>query len=128
MQAEFTAEDVCVGDSTLFINNSTSGCDGNTFDSNEDTLRYYWNFGDCSSIEEVISIANSGNEYPNISHLYSNPGIYTVQLVTESYCGTDTVFFSITVRPKPVLDITGTDVCLNDTISFLQMLHLLQIL
>ena len=118
LQAEFTAEDVCVGDSTLFINNSTSGCDGNTFDSNEDTLRYYWNFGDCSSIEEVISIANRGNEYPNISHLYSNPGIYTVQLVTESYCGTDTVSYPITVRPKPVLDITGTDVCLNDTTKF----------
>ena len=39
LQAEFTAEDVCVGDSTLFINNSTSGCDGNTFDSNEDNTQ-----------------------------------------------------------------------------------------
>ena len=45
LQAEFTAEDVYLGDSTIFINNSSSGCDGNTFDSNEDTLRYYWDFG-----------------------------------------------------------------------------------
>ena len=118
LQAEFTAEDVCLGDSTIFINNSSSGCDGNTFDSNEDTLRYYWDFGDCSPITEVISIANSGNEYPNISHLYNNPGIYTVTLITESYCGTDTVSYPVTVRPDPVLDINGTDVCLNDTTKF----------
>ena len=118
LQAEFTTEDVCIGDSTEFINSSLSGCDGNTFDSNEDTLRYYWDFGDCSPVIDTFSIANSGNEYPNISHLYDNPGIYTVQLITESYCGTDTVSYPVTVRPNPVLDISATSVCLNDTTKF----------
>ena len=118
MQADFSSADVCFGTISDFTNISVSGCDGNSFDTSEDTLRYSWDFGDCSPIQETFSIANTGNEFPNISHLYASPGVFTVTLIAESYCGTDTISHTVTVRPDPLLDIQGEDVCFNDTTKF----------
>ena len=47
LEPKFNVISGCVGESTTIMNNSEIGCDGTTFDTNEDTISYYWNFGDC---------------------------------------------------------------------------------
>ena len=58
IQADFSfISPVCTNDDINFTNLSQSGCDGITFDANEDTLEYYWDFGDCSPIVDTFAIA-----------------------------------------------------------------------
>lgn len=71
--ANFTADTVCTGDSTTFLNFSI----GNP-------TNYFWDFGD-------------GNTSTNISpsHLYDGSGKYLVSLTTTSGCLSDTYIDSI---------------------------------
>lgn len=58
---------------------------------------YYWNFGDGSA-----STAN------NPSHVYSNPGTYTIRLtITDNHRLTDSAQLMLEVKPVPVLLVHG---------------------
>lgn len=67
----------------------------------------YWNFGDGNT---------SG--LPNPSHIFTNSGVYTVQLIVENSNGcTDTIAQNITVYPLPVANFTftSTSTCYTPT-------------
>jgi PKD repeat protein len=71
-------------------NNHVIQCGNESWRSND----YLWNFGDGSFSNEV-----------NPQYVYSSPGIYTVQLISSSSCGADTMEIEIQV----VFDDTGID-------------------
>ncbi len=118
---------ICVGTEVSFGNLSQSGCNGNSFDSNEDTLWYYWDFGDCSPIVESFAVLPN-DTFPDMTHTYNQPGVYYVELLAKSYCGADSIIDSVTVLPGPnQVSFTVNDsllcptcpisICLGDTIS-----------
>ncbi|MGY8918051.1 MAG: PKD domain-containing protein, partial [Flavobacteriales bacterium] len=107
---------LCVGDTNTFQNASESGCDGLTFV--EDTVSYIWDFGDCIVLSESIA-TSSFDPFPNITHAYSQAGIYNVTLTVVSFCGETDTAAQITVNPKPNVSFTFTDtICDNDLVSF----------
>lgn len=55
-------------------------------------------------------------------HRYTNPGTFTISLITSaaSGCKSDTAFSTITVLPRPSANFsTGGNVCLGDSIRFI---------
>ncbi|MDX1651092.1 MAG: PKD domain-containing protein [Brumimicrobium sp.] len=59
-----------------------------------ENLSYAWDFGDGSS---------STNQGPH-ALTYGATGTYTIQLITNGYCGPDTIENQVTVHPYPVAD------------------------
>ncbi|PSR04883.1 MAG: hypothetical protein BRD50_02570 [Bacteroidetes bacterium SW_11_45_7] len=97
--ADFTALDVCEGDSVIFQNNSTVPVG---------VLNYEWFFGDSTK---------SFN--PNPTHTYADTGTYTVTLVAFSNDGcTDTFRQDVTVFPKPDAGFTAENVCDGTPVNF----------
>lgn len=92
--ALFTADSVCLGDTTYFVDQSTS---------NAGILTYWtWNFGD----------ATAGSILQNPSHIYAAPGTFYPSLtVTNSYgCQNDTAL-PVYVRswPNPAFSVSSTN-------------------
>jgi len=109
---------LCVNEPETFQNNSEIGCDGNTFDANEDTLTYEWDFGNCVTLSS-LSTATSSDPFPDVTYSYPEAGIYTVTMSAESYCPPiDYDTETITVYPNPIVNCTGTDECLNNITQF----------
>ena len=95
---DFTAADVCFGDTTTFVNSLTT------------MSSYIWHFGDGTSDTSSTS---------GMTHYYSAYGAYDVILiVTDAFgcVGIDTT--TIFVRPQPIADFTWSDVCLGFDMSF----------
>lgn len=93
LMANFTADSVCNGDSTVFTN-TTSGPNP--------TISNVWNFGDGSPLSTAT----------NPSHLYSAPGNYEVSLtVIDNMADTSSYTDSITVYALPVADFSAPDGC-----------------
>lgn len=102
--ANFSFNNKCLNDSALFTNTSINPLMG--FISS-----WTWDFGDSSALNSTVW---------SPSHLYANPGIYAVTLITVSSnlgCS-DTLLDSITVFPMPIADFNVIDDCLNEVISF----------
>ncbi len=99
--AGFTTDDadVCFGNSSVFHNTSTVS---------SGTLSYSWDFGNGMS----SSTAN-----PII--LYDSVATYDVTLIatTDHGCN-DTITKQVTIFPNPVPDFSFNDVCLGDTVHF----------
>lgn len=89
--ANFTATEVCHGNSTSFISTST-------VNNPDNIVSYAWNFGDNSTI-------TNGNP---TTHNYSQPGLYqtTLIVVTNNNCA-DTITLPVVVNPNPVVDFTA---------------------
>jgi len=99
-QADFTATSICVGSSTQFMD--ASGIAGGSI------TTWSWNFGD-----------GNFSSQQNPTHTYVSAGNYTVSLIISSANGCiDTVIKTINVYPQPVAQFVGTDVCLNNSVSF----------
>jgi len=56
-----------------------------------------WNFGD-----------NTTGSGTTVNHVYTDPGTYTVRLITQGGACIDTVYNTITVNPKPSIDFNFT--------------------
>jgi len=112
---------LCVNEPETFQNNSEIGCDGNTFDANEDILTYEWDFGNCVTLSSS-STATSSDPFPDVTYSYPEAGIYTVAMSASSYCPPiDYDTDAITVYPNPIVNCTGTDECFNDVLNLMQM-------
>lgn len=86
---EFSADDVCFGETTVFVNESTTNPDSYFITSQ------LWNFGDFQT-----------SALENPTHTYANPGTYLVTLTT--YTGlfncVETVSHSVIVYDFPVVN------------------------
>ena len=91
--------------------NVTAGCAGQTStfsavgrDPNNQIENYLWIFGDGSSAA-----------IQDTTHIYTNPGTYTVQLVLSNRCDTDTTLMqTITINNIPENPTVPTDTALCD--------------
>ena len=102
--ASFIANNVCLGDSTHFFNQSTLGFGSNQF------VQSLWSFGDGKSSLDISP-----------SHYYTSEGKYPVMLVMSSdmSCIPDTVIRDITVYGKPHADFSWDVSCANEPINLL---------
>lgn len=96
--ADFSADSVCIGDSTLFTNLSSNIALCHDF---------FWDFGD-----GVTSTSESR------THRYANPGVFDVTLVltNDAHCS-DTIVKTVVVSARPDADFIATG-CLGDTMTF----------
>lgn len=108
---------LCQYEAADFINTSSAGCDGNSFDNNESYLYYNWDFGNCVQIMDS-AIATSADPFPNFNYAYSEPGIYEVTLSASSFCGASDTTGSITVYPLPNVNWNATNICLGEETQF----------
>ncbi len=91
----------CVGDSVLFINNSST----------QPGATFQWNFGPNAS----PSSYNGQNPPPVI---FNTDGLHAVTLIVSDNCGTDTAVQYVPVYPLPILDLgNDTTICTSDSIA-----------
>jgi len=95
--AAFTSTVECIGDSTVFTNNSTGS-----------VSTWQWNFGDAST---------GTSQSP--SHLYSAPGTYNVTLTATNFAGcSHFVTQPVIVNLVPVAAFATTTVCEGQATAF----------
>ena len=104
--ANFSAANVCLGDTTEFLNKSTKG------DPADNIVNWIWNFGDSSSLSSDV----------NPDHIYSNDTSFKVHLIVGSNkgCVNDTII-SVLVNPNPIANFSATPTCAGSPISFTDM-------
>lgn len=96
--ANFTTNTPCLGGVTNFTDLTTGT-----------PTSWQWDFGDGSPID------NSQNPF----HVYSNPGIFNVQLITSNVHGCiDSITVPVEVYPLPTADFAFNTVCLNAATQF----------
>ena len=97
--ANFNVGDVCVGDTTTFVNQSTIATGGLTF-------KYYFGDGDSSTLVDP-------------RHRYATAGTYTVTLVaTSSFGCIDVKVRTVVINPKPTANFTAPSVCQGNITPF----------
>ncbi len=104
--ANFTFDAACLSEATNFTDLSQANGGGQI-------INWAWDFGDPAS--------GTGNNSSliNPSHIYNQPGTYTVLLtITTSNSCTDTISKTVVINPAPVVDFTATSGCASDTVSF----------
>ncbi len=98
---DFTVDDVCLNNPSIFVNSSTINAPDNI-------ATYNWNLGDGN----ISTIAN-----PN--HTYATEGTYNVKLVLESNNGClDSMLTTTRVNPKPIAAFNVNDDCVNIAAQF----------
>jgi len=91
--ASFTYNDVCLGDTTHFVNTSTI--------TPADVLTYEWSFGDGTSSTDM-----------DFDKVYDTQGSYTVSLLVTSSTGCATsVNQTVNVNPNPTANFVCQPVC-----------------
>ena len=91
--ASFTYNDVCLGDTTHFVNTSTI--------TPADVLTYEWSFGDGTSSTDM-----------DFDKVYDTQGSYTVNLVVTSSAGClSSVNQTVNVNPNPTANFVCQPVC-----------------
>lgn len=96
--ADFSAQSVCFGTSTVFTDQSSVV--------NDVLMSWNWIYGDGSPVDNT----------PSPSHLYTNSTTYsypvTLLVTSASGCTDDTVI-TVLVHPLPIANFTTDTVCLN---------------
>lgn len=103
--ADFTVPATCIDDNGIQFTNKSTIADQNT-------LSYYWDFGDA----QVNAVSASQRTVANPKPLYTNPGYYNVKLtVTSAYqCSKDTtVLFTLNgANPQAAFKVENVnDLC-----------------
>ncbi len=100
-QVNFNSQKQCIGDTTLFSINDTTGIDS-----------VYWNFGD------TTTLSDSSTLFPDASYQYPTAGNYTVKLYFYKTGIIDSVVKAIAIFNLPLVDL-GSDqtACLGSTIT-----------
>lgn len=72
-----------------------------------------WNFGDNTAPEIIPNSQNS------ISHLYANPGVYTITVRLQNDCSDTTIERTVTVYDPPAADFTlaPSTICVSQSIE-----------
>ncbi|NBV08035.1 MAG: PKD domain-containing protein [Flavobacteriia bacterium] len=74
---------------------------------------WFWNFGDGSTLN-----GNNPAVHQNPTHIYQNPGTYTVTHVVYTQAGClDTAVQTIQVLPPPVINFTFNNACVGATVN-----------
>ncbi len=95
--ANFTASTPCVGDTTRFIDYSSSPSGGSI-------ISWRWNFGDPSSTSDTSNTQNP-------IYFYSTAGVYSVRLTVDNAgCSKDTLI-SIRVYANPIANFRVDTAC-----------------
>lgn len=104
--ANFINSSACLGEAVNFTDLSQANGGGQI-------ISWAWNFGD------PTSGVNNNSSMQNPSHIYAQPGTYTVSLIiaTSNTCS-DTTTRVVTINPAPTVDFISTNGCSNDTIQF----------
>jgi gliding motility-associated-like protein/uncharacterized repeat protein (TIGR01451 family) len=98
----FSSNKVCNGNNTVFNDSSTT--------STGTIVSRVWNFGDSSAL----------NTTTNPTYMYINAGVYHVKLIeTNNFGCIDSITKPVRVYFNPVVNFNHTDVCLTDTMHFL---------
>ncbi|MGQ0827372.1 MAG: PKD domain-containing protein [Bacteroidota bacterium] len=102
-KANFTAKEVCIGDTTFFFDKSLKS------DPADNIVNWIWDFGDNSAL--------SSDKDPG--HVYLSTGTYQVQLIvgTNKGCVKDTTI-SIVVHPSPIANFVATPLCKGTPVTF----------
>ena len=102
-ELSFSTKAVCQNDSTIFVNESTI---------TEDTIAYYWDFGDSKIISDTSIIEDP-------IYTYDTSGVYTAKLtiVSEYGCTVDSTLAAI-VHPNPAPAFSATSVCIDSVTTF----------
>lgn len=100
---DFSTNAVCQDDSTLFTNESAI---------TEDTVAYFWDFGDTQILGDTSIITTP-------VYTYDTSGVYTVSLlvVSEYGCTVDSIITAI-VHPNPAAEFSAINVCIDSLTSF----------
>lgn len=97
----FTVDDVCLEDVSIFQNTSTISVPGNI-------ASYKWTLGDGTTLTDR-----------NHSHTYTSEGTYNLKLITESNEGClDSIITTTRVYPKPEAGFSVNDDCVNIAAQF----------
>ena len=101
--AGFVTDTVCLGYQTSFTDTSLSFGSPN--------VSWLWDFSDGATSTDQNSV-----------HIFTTPGLHTVQLVIINQDGcTDIAINTVVVDSLPVPNFSYTEVCLNDTTYFTDM-------
>nr|MBA3704540.1 PKD domain-containing protein [Bacteroidota bacterium] len=102
-KANFTAKEVCIGDTSLFFDKSLPS------DPADNIVNWVWNFGDNSALSSS----------KNCGHVYLKDGSYKVRLIvgTARGCVKDTVI-DVVVHPTPKANFVANPVCKGSPITF----------
>ncbi|MFH0896173.1 MAG: gliding motility-associated C-terminal domain-containing protein [Bacteroidota bacterium] len=93
--SEFTFNNGCMGLPIQFNHTSTYA--------NAPVVGWYWDFGDPGSVDNNLI----GGDNP--THIFQNPGTYTVTLMDTTLAGCrDTITHTVFVSPPPVMDFVTT--------------------
>ena len=75
---------------------------------------WFWNFGDGSTLN-----GNNPAVHQNPTHIYQNPGTYTVTHVVYTQAGClDTAIQVVNVLPPPVINFSLSNECVFDSVNF----------
>lgn len=101
---DFTADSVCFGYNTVFINNTTI----NSQNTSNNISSWDWDLDNGSNLSTM-----------NPTYLYLNEGVYAVTLTANSNNGcTSEITKDVYVFPKPFVNFTTADVCQNEASVF----------
>lgn len=104
--ADFIFDNKCENIQATFTNTTQQPQSGNV-------TSWSWNYGDGSPLD-----TNNWNG----THTYTTSGTYTVTLITNNTIGcSDTVSHQILVHPTPVSDFNFNNVCLVDSVNFIDL-------
>ncbi|MBI5009447.1 MAG: VCBS repeat-containing protein, partial [Bacteroidia bacterium] len=92
IRAFFSADTVCEGLETHFVNNSTSV--------DEPITSYSWDFGDGGT-----------SSLPNPSYIFKTSGVHNVRLAVSSASNSDTLIQQVIVYPSPKAEFSATIAC-----------------
>lgn len=101
LQASFTVESACAGETVSFVNTSTNTQAG---------TMYSWDF-DNDGMEDSNSL--------NPGQVFNNPGTYPITLTAQSISGcTDSFTMDITISAVPLVDFVIDSSCPEDPVVF----------